>query len=89
MLNKAVIQKYSDWAGRLIIGILLFMLTVAYNSNKEQQRVIENKLDKVEFKEHCKDNDLRFKELEHKQSEQLQILIEIRNDVKWLKSTSK
>lgn len=83
--QKTNLKTVADWAAKIIIGIILFYIAVNYEKSSDRDKKIEQKLDRIEFYEKTKDTDHRIREIEKHQNDQMNLLIEIRNDVKWMK----
>jgi hypothetical protein len=83
--QKTNLAKIADWAAKIIIGIILFYIAANYEKISERNERIDRKLDRIEFVEKSKETDARIREIERYQNEQMNLLIEIRNDVRWMR----
>lgn len=87
--QKTNLRTAADWAAKIIIGLILFYIALSYERASERDRRINMKLDRAEYYEKVKETDTRLREMEKYQNEQMNLLIEIRNDVKWMKENKK
>lgn len=66
-------NNVKQWAGSIIASIIVFMIgfsvTASREDNKDIKRLIDLKVDKVEYKEQCNKTELRISTIENSQNE--------------------
>jgi len=68
-------------ATSMLVMIVSFTLQASKDDSKGIEQKLEQKVDKVQYKEDCENMDERVKRMENTYD----LLIEIKTDVKWLK----
>ena len=83
--RKTIFTMISSAAVSFATVIISFGLYATRDENKITDQKLEQKVDKVEYKEDCKRTNERIDKIENT----YELLIEIKTDIKWLKEERK
>lgn len=66
-------NNIKQWAGSIIASVIVFMIgfsvTASREDDKDIKRLIDLKVDKIEYKEQCDKTELRISTIENSQNE--------------------